>query len=558
MNLDIDRLIRRSDYLFSTPERYNSETMWAEITEFMLNNQTTNNYKTAIFSGDVFSSLTASSAAPGSKKTRRLYDSTALQCVQDLASAFQGTLTNPVTIWSRLRYKDEVLNNSEEANIWLDKSNIVMHNMFNESNFNTEIAKAYQSYVSIANMAMLHEETYDENTGLFSGFNFTALHMSRIAWTENRFGIVDTIFRKFELTARQAFNRWGEEVHDGILKCLEQEPDKSFSFLHCIFPRDRSNIILDELGLAPGSKRPIASIYIDISNKKIVEDSGYYEMPVYASRYGLAPGEVYGRGPGHLSLPDVRTLNQLKMRGLEAIDLQVRPPLFANQRDVFGQLNLRPGGVSIVKSHAGIREFISQARNDILNFNVEDLRNSIRSIFHLDKLLLPPRTETGEMTAYEVSQRIEQMQRVLGPTLSRLNNEFLNPLIIRSFKILLRAGALPEVPQIVRDRGIDIEISFVNQLARAQQIQDVTTIQQWIQGLAGIAQFNPAVLDLINVDGIAKHTAKVLGVPEEAVQNEDTVTAIRQQRAQAQQQASQLESMVKGADVASKLNMSAA
>ena len=421
-------------------------------------------------------------------------------------------------------------------------------NKFNESNFNTEIAKGYQSFVSLANMAIFFEENDTD------GFRFTALHIGLVAWAENKDGLVDTIYRKFSLSARQAVEKWGDGLNVAIIKALDKEPDKEFSFLHCIQPRDPSDIQLNEFGLAPGNKRPIASIYIDTSHHEKVEESGYYEFPVLVARWSLMPTEKYGRGPGHYALPDTRTLNRLKLRGLEAIDLQVRPPMFVNQRDIFGQLDIRPGSLSIVKDHKGIREFVSQARSDILQFSLEDLKTSIKSIFFLDKLLLPPRTETGEMTAFEVSQRIEQMQRVLGPTLSRLNNELLNPLVTRAFKLMLRNGALPEIPEILQERGIDIEIVFVNQLARAQQIQDVNTIQQWVQGLAQIAQLDPTVVDMVNADGIAKHTAKVLGVPEIAVQNDDVVAQTRQQRAQQAQQAQGLDAAVKGADVASKLD----
>ncbi len=544
MEKNVKDIVNRAERMFYSVERQNNESLWDEISEFMLNNQS------GLFREPSASSIdisTAQSSTAGSKKTKRIFDSTALQSVQDLASAFQGTLTNPATVWSKLRFQADDLNNNEEAVSWLEEVNRVMHNKLNESNFNTEIAKGYQSFVSMANMAIFHEE---DDKG---GFRFTAVHLAQIVWDENKDGIVDTMYRKFTLSARQAFQKWGDKVHPEILRALDKEPEREFQFMHCISPRDKKEVKLNEVGLAPAKHRPISSIYIDTTHHHMVEEGGYYEMPVLVARWSLMPNEKYGRGPGHLALPDTRTLNRLKQRGLEAIDLQVRPPLFANQRDVFGQLDLRPGGISVVKDHNGIREFISQARSDILNFNVEELRSSIKSVFFLDKLLLPPRTETGEMTAFEVSQRIEQMQRVLGPTLSRLNNELLNPLVVRAFKIMLRNGSLPELPDILRERGIDIEIVFVNQLARAQQIQDVSTIQQWIQGVAQMAQLNPAVLDYINVDGAAKHTAKILGVPEIAVQNDDVVAQTRQQRAQQAQQAQALEAGVKAADINSKL-----
>jgi hypothetical protein len=79
-------------------------------------------------------------------------------------------------------------------------------------------------------------------------------------------------------------------------------------------------------------------------------------------------------------------------------------------------------------------------------------------------------------------------------------------------------------------------------------------MQQWVQGLAMIAQLDPSVVDNINADGIARHMAKVMGVPEEAVQNSDVVRQVRDQRAQAQEQAMQMQAGVQMADINAKLN----
>lgn len=539
--LDVSKIIYRGESLFSSLERGNVEELWKELSEFMLNNQYSA-FKDA-HTGVIDSTINSK----GSRTTRRLFDSTALQAAQDLASAFQGTLTNPATIWSKLRFKEEDLNNDSEAVKWLEQVNLLIHNALNESNFNTEIAKGYQSFVALANMVLFHEENDNGD------FIFTSVHLGKVVWAENKEGMVDTIYRKFSLTARQIIEKFGKKVNIDIIKASMEDPDREFPFLHFIGPRESKNIKINKLGVTSAKNRPIASLYIDMTHHDLVEEGGYYEMPVFVARWSLLPGEIHGRGPGHLSLPDTRTLNKLKQRGLEAIEMHVRPPLFANQRDILGKLDLRPGGISIVKDHTGLKEFVSQSRMDVLQFSVEDLKASIKSIFFLDKLLLPPRTETGEMTAYEVSQRTEQMQRVLGPVLSRMNNELLSPLIVRAFKILLRNGKLPEVPAILKQLGINVDIVFVNQLARAQQIQDVSTIQQWIQGLAMLAQLKPEIMDMINADGIAKHTAKVLGVPEVAVQNDKEVQAIRQVRAQQQQQMQMADMAMKGADVASKV-----
>ena len=540
--MSIENIIRHSETLFRSAERTQAEERWKEISEFVLNNQFSSFESSGGIPATNYAGSTSNSSA-GSKTTQRLFDNTAGQAAQDLASAFQGTLTNPATVWSRLRFADEDLNNNDDAVTWLEEANRIMHNKFNESNFDSEIAKGYQSFVVFGSMVLLLEE----NESL--GFRFTAIHLANVAWAENKDGLVDTICHKFRLTARQAVQKWGPKVHPEITKCLEKNPEQEFTFLHCIKPRENF-----EEGLVEGKKRPIASIYIDVEHRVEVHETGFYEMPVLVGRWSLTPGERYGRGPGHIAIPEVRTLNKAKELSLRAYAKAIDPPMLANQRDVFGPLNLNPGTISLVKDRNGIGPIPSAARIDVMQIKDEDSKAAIRASFYIDKLLLPPRTETGEMTAFEISQRIEQMQRVLGPVLSRLNFELLNPLVTRSFRVLLRTDQLPPLPDILVERGVNVDIIFVNQLARAQQIQDVNTIQQWVQGLAVIAQMKPEIIDNINEDEIAKHSAKILGVPEDVVKNDKEVEGLRQQRAQQAQQAQMLEAGVQVADIGSKLS----
>ena len=58
--------------------------------------------------------------------------------------------------------------------------------------------------------------------------------------------------------------------------------------------------------------------------------------------------------------------------------------------------------------------------------------------------------------------------------------------------------------------------------------------------------------DYVDVDAIAKLTAKLSTVPEAAVTNDEQVAQIREQRAQQQQQQQALETRVAAADIASK------
>ena len=203
-----------------------------------------------------------------------------------------------------------------------------------------------------------------------------------------------------------------------------------------------------------------------------------------------------------------------------------------------------------------IKEFNTNARSDLYQFTKEDYKNSIRQAFFLDKLLLPPREEIGEMTAFETAKRIEQTQRVLGPTFGRLNQDFLQPFVIRNFKMMLRAGAFQDPPRSVQERGLNIEVKFVNALARSQQIEEVTAIQEWAQMLGGLAQLEALeteATDLMDVDEAGEISARILGVPEGAIRDQKVRDERRSRREEERAQALQAENQLKQADAASKI-----
>ena len=93
-------------------------------------------------------------STPGAKKTDRLFDSVSVQANADLASTMHSTLTNPATQWSKIRYKDEDLNNNAEAVSWLQEVNRQIHNAINESNFDTEISKNYRMYTGLGSIPL--------------------------------------------------------------------------------------------------------------------------------------------------------------------------------------------------------------------------------------------------------------------------------------------------------------------------------------------------------------------------------------------------------------------
>jgi len=528
-------LMKQANLAFNEMERKNVETLWAELAEFILPSQ---NGK---FNGDM---------SKGDKKDRRRYDDTATMACRDLSASLHSTITNPSTKWSKFRFRETHLNDIPEGNYWTATATNEVHNYLNDSNFDNQIGRSYQSYTGLGTMAILHDELNDN--GMFKGMNFSAWHLSEIAYAENYLGVVDCIYRKFKLTLKQCYEQFGEAIGEDLLNQLEAKPLSEQELYLCIYPRDKDEVKLNQFGEAAPEHRPYAACYILCKGKKIVKEDGYYEFPVYVSRWLTLPGEIYGFGPGHIARGATLTLNAIARQMLKGLAKAIDPVIFQEQGNILSG-DMRPGKLVSVRNIAGLKEGVTQSRFDIGFLESKDLRDAIKSAFYIDKLILPPRTETGEMTAYEIQQRLEQMQVILGPPLSRLNVELLQPLIMRTLKILLRAGKIPPVPQKVLNasqaprvggnKEINIDIAFVNSLARSQQMAEIRNISSWIQETAGIAQLTgkPDSIDIINIDEAVEKMARIRDIPEELVNTDEEIKAARDQRAQAVQAQSALQ-----------------
>jgi len=530
------KLMRQANAAFATQERTNVERVWREIAEFIVpsqNSKFTNSGK----------------QSKGNRKDSRTFDITAISACRDLAASMHSTITNPATKWSKLRFKQTALNNDDDGNMWTSNATIEVHNALSDSNFDDQIGIGYQSHSGFGTMVLLHDELREN--GQYTGMNFATWHLGEVAYAENSKGMVDCVYHKFDFTLKQAYEEFGDAIGEDLIKKMEATPLEEIDFYHCVYMRDKKDVKLNEFGEAPANHRPVASMYVMAKGSKVVKEDGYYEFPVYVSRWSTQPGEIYGFGPSHVALPDVLTINVLTRTLLKGLAKAIDPVIFQEQNNIITG-DMRPGKLVSVRSIAGIKEGVTQSRFDIGFLQAKELKDAIKAAFYVDKLMLPPRTETGEMTAYEIQQRLEQMQVVLGPPLSRANHEVFEPLIMRTLKILMRAGKIPPIPESVRskittrdaygNKTIDLEIAFVNSLARSQQMSELRNISAYVQEVSQMGQLTQTpTIDLIDTDEVAEVMARIRDIPEQLTRTDEEVAAIRGQREQAAQAQSALQ-----------------
>ena len=508
--MQVNKLVATLDrrYQDLSNSRTNWEKHWQELADYMLPRK-----------ADITKKRTQ-----GDKRTDLIFDGTAIHAVELLASSLHGMLTSPSTPWFSMRYRNPSLQRNDAANEWLEICLDQMYQHFNRSNFQQEVHELYYDLVVFGTAAIYVDGDKD-------GLRFAARHIAEICISEDAEGRVDTVYRKFKMTARAMAQRFGvDALPTAVVKDADNEPYKEHEIIHAIYPRPEAK------GRAAKSK-PVASVYYHKATKHLLSESGFDEFPFMVPRFVKDSVSTYGRSPSMTALPDVKMLNKMSETTIRAAQKQVDPPLMAPDDGFMLPIRTTPGSLNFYR--AGTRDRLEPLQigaNNPLGLNMEEQRrNAIRQAFYVDQLLL---SQGQAMTATEVLQRNEEKMRLLGPVLGRLQSELLQPLISRSFALLLRAGLLPPAPEELQ--GQDIDIEYVSPLAKAQKLTDLQSMLRGFEVMMQVAEIAP-VMDYLDTDRLVQYLVEVTGIPARVIRSDDEVKKIRRQQAQAQAQQAQMQ-----------------
>jgi hypothetical protein len=114
-------------------------------------------------------------------------------------------------------------------------------------------------------------------------------------------------------------------------------------------------------------------------------------------------------------------------------------------------------------------------------------------------------------------------------------------LIQLTYSTLGRNGRLPPPPKGLLDADLDIE--YTGPIPRAQKNERAQATSAWIGEMANLDALAPGLnmLDVADTDAIARGLGYDRGVPAKMMRTEDEVLQIRQARAEAQEEARQME-----------------
>jgi hypothetical protein len=462
-------------------------------------------------------------AENGLAELSRLNDSTTTEAVRNWASHMISGMTPSNALWFGLYMSGQAEN---EKRFLSQAARVIWENIHN-SNFDSLAFEAMIDAACAGWFVLYIDESKD------GGYHFELWPIPECYIASSRPGQpVDTIYRKFKLRADQAMNQYGDECSEKIKEAIaNNKPHEKFEFVHAIYPRESG-----DANSKFAKNLPFASVHVELKTKTTVRESGYHEFPCCVPRYMLIPGTPYPVGPVYDALPDAATLNKLREFEFANLDMAVGGLWIAEDDGVLNPRAIKIGArrVIVANSVDSMKPLQSSTDFNVAFMSEDRIQGQIRKILLAD--VLPP-LEGQPRTATEINERMAWLRQMLGPVYGRLESEYLQVMIQRCFGLALRAGALGKPPQSMDGRTWHVR--YESPLARAQKMNEVAAIDQYVSGLMAAAQVDPSVLDNIDLDKAAKYRAEALGVPADLIPIEKDIAERRSERKQMQEQEQQ-------------------
>lgn len=475
------------------------------------------------------------------KGTRRnrtdiVFDSTAINALQEFVSNIQSSMVPPMKTWIQLAPGDNIpKENKDKAAKILEKVTETMFSAIHNSNFDVQVSEAFTDLGFGTAALMVQKGTQGKP------LVFTAIPLSELYVEEGPESTVKTVFRKHKIQNQNVLATFPDaKLGDKLAENAVKKPNEESEFVEVTMPARITQIQVVGDKSVPVEMDGFKYVVVDYTAKEIIVERETAFSPWVVFRWSVMPGETYGRGPVIGALPDIKTLNKVKEFVLKNAALSLAGVYTAVDDGVISLENVQiePGAVIPVSSNAG---GITGRSLDILptgaNFNVAqlivaDLQNAINKALYAEPL---GSVDLPVKTATEISMRQQALAKKIGSAFGRLNFEFIVPLvdtILRTLETVEVVTPGEDGSEIVsplidlaglKVDGVNLAIKHISPLATAQDQETLTSILRFSE-IVGNATGSPEMTNMyMNMGGFTRKVAELLSVPTGIAATEDEI-----------------------------------
>lgn len=479
---------------------------------------------------------------PIKRSRAKIINSKATEVLRVMAAGMMSHMTSKARPW----FKAGIANSQQAelfgVRVWLDAVSQLLRDTLAGSNFYKAMPLVYTEDGLFGTAPML---VLEDSKDVVRFYSLTCGTYAVGLDDDQR---VDSLWRQYSRTARQLEKRYGRDrLPHTVRSALDRGGDEKFWLQSLIEPNPDAKPGMGPLGIQAPHLRPYREVvWIDAGTDDgtgVLDIGGHYEAPFVVARWNPVAEDIYSTSPAVDTLGDIKQLQYLEGEKLRIMEQLSDPTLTMPETlRARGGAKLRKGahiylppdesrGAEVKPVYTPDARSLAQIREEIATIEARIERAFFYQLFLMMESL---GDQTGR-TATEIAERREEKAAVLGPTLESITDEVLDPVIIRVFRLLERAGRIPDLPEALA--GTPLQIEYTSILAQAAKANGVSTIERVVQFAAGVAQAtgNPAVLDKLDGDQAVDEYSNAVGGPASIIRSDDNVASMRADRAQQQQ-----------------------
>jgi hypothetical protein len=279
--------------------------------------------------------------------------------------------------------------------------------------------------------------------------------------------------------------------------------------------------------------------YVVWIDGEILLEEFYLRSPWIIARWSKINTETQGRGPALDALPSIISLNEIARLEFVSANMNISRPIMAFSDGVFNPNTFKMTAntvIPIARSSDGIfplQPFPDVANPQLAQMTAMDLRQQINSLFFTSPL--GEINDNPAKTATEMTIRQKSLAEEIGPSFTRLQQEYLGPALQTVIDILQELGIIEKL----EIDGKIIQARYKSPLVLAQGEQDIDNFMDYCQKLLAI--FGEAGLSVINPVTTPGWMATKKGIESSLYLDQDQIKTMLQAQQQQQQEMQQAE-----------------
>lgn len=470
----------------------------------------------------------------------QLYSTTALRAIPKFVAALQSTVTPPNEVWHRLTPPNRKLKKNQKCLGYLENLTDDLFEMRYRPNggFNKAIIKIWRGYSKIGLGCMFVDESKDGDGTVYQAVNMKDFYP--VLYFD---GTIKKCFRKMtksawelceELTAKGIDP--DKVIPDDIRRAYAKNKNKPLKLVHVVYKMTAKEVENNtvEIKRTDGSVYKIRYKYksyliLREGREPVVLETGFFfTCPYMFTRYQELDYDIYSNSPSLQAMPDIKMMQRMRKSIIESAEKAVDPTLLATSDAAFGGIMPVAGAIlpGMLDEQGRERLKVLDTSGSVgLGVDMEELITKGIEDFYLVPLYMMY-YQSGQMTATEVNQRAMERAMLMSINVFPIENELLDPMVMRELDIMQRQGKLPEnMPDELREL-MDADapfcaIQYEGEQHKAQELIKANGIATTMQAAGALTSFDKHIPLAFKGYDCLRTMASANGMPADHLEAED-------------------------------------